>query len=164
MHHHILLYYHCQQTLAKARKKEQLHRTVCILKLKVSVFDVYVPVYLDVHQCVPVYLDVYQCVPVYLDVHQCVPVYLDVHQSVPMYLDEYQCVPMYLDVHQCVPVSGSKPVCTHVSADSILCIVRAITAVDIGIVVFQQSSHSDMLLTPSISLLMYLVSKSRVDI
>ena len=31
--------------------------------------SVYIPAYLDVHQCVLVYLDVHQCVPVYLDVH-----------------------------------------------------------------------------------------------
>ena len=36
------------------------------------------------------------------------------------------------------------------AADRILCIARAITAVDIGIVIFRQSSHSDMLLTPTV--------------
>ena len=73
IHHYILLYYHCQQTQEKAREKEQLKRTVCILKLKVSVFDVYLCIWMYTS----VYLDVQQCIPVYLDVHQCVPVYLD---------------------------------------------------------------------------------------
>ena len=67
-------------------KREQLKRTVCILKLKVRVFDVYLCIWMY-NQCVPVYLDVHQCIHVYLDVHQCVPVYtyLDVHQCVPVY-------------------------------------------------------------------------------
>ena len=64
-HHHVVpifpsyiitfcYYYHCQQSLAKARKKEQLKRTVYILKLKVSVFDVYL--------CIWMYTSVYLCI------------------------------------------------------------------------------------------------------
>ena len=90
IHHYILfciflyakwLYYYCQQSLTKARKKEQLHRTFCILKLRVSVFDVYLCNQTYTMQYVSTCVSgcIHQCVPVYLDVHQCVPVYLDVH-------------------------------------------------------------------------------------
>ena len=121
-HHHvvpmfpsyILLHYHCQQSLAKARKKEQLKRTICILKLKVSVFDVYLRIcmYTSVYLCIWTY--VHQCVLVYLDVHQCVLVYLDVHQCVHVYLDVtsvYLCIWMYTSVYLCISDSGYVVCC-----------------------------------------------------
>ena len=43
---------------------------------------------------------------------------------------------------------GTIPIST--AADAIPCIAQAITAVDIGIVIFRQSSHPNVLLTPMV--------------